>query len=107
MGRDSRRRSGQGERFQCVGCSSPSFGPLGVLDISIRRDSDKAVVWLFHPLSVKYACSAYVPKIFFLHQTTPLKNELTLQCLDDQGRGGWDDSDGCLSVLDGELDGDS
>ena len=46
-------------------------------------------------------------KTFSLHQTIPLKNRLTLQCLDDQGRGGWDDGDSCLSVLDGELDSDS
>ena len=28
---------------------------------------------------------------------------LTLKSLDDKGGGGWDDSDGGLSVLDGEL----
>jgi hypothetical protein len=109
MGRDSRRRSGQGERFQCAGCSSPSFGPLGVLDISTRRRSDIAGGLVFQlPFNlISITLLRSNSQTFSLHQTTPLKNRLTLQCLDDQGRGGWDDGNGCLSVLDGELDSDS
>lgn len=59
MEEDSRRRSGQGERFQCAGCSSPSFGPLGVLIISTRRRN--------------YVAGGLAPSIFLFLSTRLLR----------------------------------